>query len=121
MSNSKTSVIGSYIKDLKNKDLWTEKFINMPLELKYLEREEGKLAARYQWANLSKCRKKDGIIFEAWNYLSDFYGQVNAYSFGTLTISESIYYCEQLFSDMSIIKNKLRSTLNDESLKNCMK
>lgn len=89
--------------DLKNKDLWTEKFINLQSELENLARVKGKLAVRHQWTDLSKCRKEEEIIFETWNCLPDFYDQVKTYAFGILTIFGSTYYCEQLFSNMTII------------------
>ncbi|KFM75061.1 hypothetical protein X975_02561, partial [Stegodyphus mimosarum] len=53
--------------------------------------------------------------------IPDFYDQVKTYISNILTIFGSAYYDEQLFSDKTIIKNKLRSMLNDESLKSCMK
>ncbi|KAL4084335.1 hypothetical protein QTP88_028159 [Uroleucon formosanum] len=79
--------------DLKNKDLWSDKFIEFKKE----------------------------FIFDTWNSLLECYSEMKKLAFGVLAIFGSTYSCEQAFSCMNTIKNKVRSQLTNKNLESCLK
>ncbi|KAL4083645.1 hypothetical protein QTP88_028961 [Uroleucon formosanum] len=107
--------------ELKTKDLWSTKFENLKTDIENLEREKGFLAANHKWTELAKCQKEEQVIFDVWNSLPESFSQLKMVAFGILTIFGSTYICEQTFSNMNFIKNKLRNQLNDISLDACLK
>lgn len=107
--------------ELKNKDLWSSKFEVLKMDIENLEREKEILAANHKWTELAKCRNEETIIFDVWNSLPESFSQLKVIAFGIMTIFGSTYICEQTFSNMNYIKNKLRSQLNDISLDACLK
>ncbi|XP_022166391.1 general transcription factor II-I repeat domain-containing protein 2-like [Myzus persicae] len=107
--------------ELKTKDLWSTKFENLKTDIENLEREKGFLAANHKWTELAKCQKEEKVIFDVWNSLPESFSQLKMVAFGILTIFGSTYICEQTFSNMNFIKNKLRNQLNDISLDACLK
>ncbi|XP_050065986.1 general transcription factor II-I repeat domain-containing protein 2B-like [Aphis gossypii] len=107
--------------ELKTKDLWSTKFENLKTDIENLEREKGFLAANHKWTELAKYQKEEQVIFDVWNSLPESFSQLKMVAFGILTIFESTYICEQTFSNMNFIKNKLRNQLNDISLDACLK
>jgi len=107
--------------ELKTKDIWSSKFENFKTNIENLEREKGDLATNHKWTELTKCQKEEQVIFEVWNSLPERFSQLKMVAFGILTIFGSTYICEQTFSNMNFIKNKLRNQLNDISLETCLK
>ena len=61
------------------------------------------------------------MVIEVWSALPDTYKNAKTFAFGVFSIFGSTYLCEQVFSSMNLIKGKLRSRLNNESLRSCLK
>ncbi len=81
----------------------------MVSNIENLEKQHATLAFQHKWTELSGLQKRDQIMYEVWNSLPDTYTHMKRYAFGILSIFGSTYLCEQVFSSMNFIKNKLRS------------
>ena len=107
--------------DLKSKELWLNNFSKLSLALESFEKRKCLVSSEHKWSALSSLEKYDKIIYDTWNCLPICYNHIKSYAFGLLTIFGSTYYCEQLFSNMNLLKGKLRSSLDDVSLESCLK
>lgn len=107
--------------ELKGKELWSSKFVDLAGELEALEKSKCELSSQHKWSALSKLEDQDMIIFRTWVTIPDSFDQVKKLAFGVLSLFGSTYSCEQSFSFMNLIKNTHRSNLNDDSLECCMK
>jgi hypothetical protein len=107
--------------DLKSKELWSNKFTDLTSRLEELEREKSNLISQHKWTAMKQLPKIETIIFDTWNSLPETYDAIKKLAFAVLTIFGSTYSCEQTFSSMNQIKNKLRSNLTDDNLQSCLK
>ena len=101
--------------DLKNKDLWSDKFIELKSKLEELEVQKCMYFAQNKWTALKEMLRVGEFIFDAWNSLPECYSEVKKLTFGVLAIFGSTYSCEQAFSCMNTIKNKVRSQLTNKN------
>lgn len=106
--------------DIKSKELWSNKFTELRNRLEELEREKSNLCSQHKWTAINELPKMEKIIFDSWNSLPETYGALKKLAFAILTVFGSTYSCEQTFSSMNQIKNKLRSKLTDENLQSCI-
>jgi hypothetical protein len=107
--------------DLKNKDLWSDKFIELKSKLEELEVQKCMYFAQNKWTALKEMLRVGEFIFDAWNSLPECYSEVKKLTFGVLAIFGSTYSCEQAFSCMNTTKNKVRSQLTNKNLESCLK
>lgn len=107
--------------DLKNKDVWSDKFIEFKSKLKELEVQKCMHVAQNKWTALKEMPRVEEFIFDAWNSLPKCYSEVKKLTFKVLTIFGSTYPCEQAFSNINTIKNKVRSQLTNTNLESCLK
>lgn len=107
--------------DVANKDIWSSKFKQLTADLEELERKRSAFSLDHQWVKLQGLEKDDDVVFKAWDSLPTSYCEMRRLAFGVLTIFGSTYSCEQLFSNMNIIKSKLRNRLTDENLNAALK
>ena len=107
--------------DIADKDMWVSKFKRLADDLEDVARQKATLAQNHKWKDIENLPRPDKLVFETWNAIPDTYMNMKKYAFGVLSIFESTYACEQLFSTMNYIKNKHRSRLTDDSLRSCVK
>ncbi|GBO04093.1 hypothetical protein AVEN_7495-1 [Araneus ventricosus] len=103
--------------DLKTKYLWSGKFTELKSKLEELEVQK----CMHKWTALKEIPRVEALIFGAWNSLPECYSEVKKLAYGVLTIFGSTNSCEQAFSCMNIIKNKVRSQLTNKNLESCLK
>ncbi|GBM99966.1 hypothetical protein AVEN_217494-1 [Araneus ventricosus] len=107
--------------DLKIKDLSS---VNLPLhknKLEELEVQKCMHIAQHKWTALKEIPRVEALIFGVWNSLPECYSEVKKLVYGVLTIFGSTNSCEQAFSCMNIIKNKVRSRITNKNLESCLK
>ncbi|CAK6438343.1 unnamed protein product [Pipistrellus nathusii] len=107
--------------DLKNKELWSSKFVRLCADMEILEKNKCELSARHRWSALKDLEKEDMLIFNTWNSIPDSYHQLKKLAFAVLSLFGSTYLCEQSFSSMNLIKSRLRNRLIDENLESYLK
>ncbi|GBN34556.1 hypothetical protein AVEN_33629-1 [Araneus ventricosus] len=107
--------------DLKTKDFWSGKFTELKSKLEELEVQKCMHIAQHKWTALKEIPLVEASIFGAWNSLPQFYSEVKKLAYGVLTIFGSTNLCEQAFSCMNIITNKVRSQLTNKNLESCLK
>ncbi|GBL73150.1 hypothetical protein AVEN_159230-1 [Araneus ventricosus] len=107
--------------DLKTKDSWSGKFTELKSKLEELEVQKCVHIAQHECTALKEIPLVEAHIFGAWNGLPECCSEVKKLAYGVLTIFGSTYSCEQAFSCMNIIKNKVRSQLTNKNLESCLK
>ncbi|KAL4154080.1 hypothetical protein QTP88_001913 [Uroleucon formosanum] len=70
--------------DLKNKDLWSDKFIELKSKLEELEVQKCMHVAENKWTALKEIPRVEEFIFDAWNSLPECYSEVKKLAFGVL-------------------------------------
>jgi uncharacterized phage-associated protein len=111
--------VGSFqmqLLNLKNKDLWSDKFTELESKLEELEVQKCMHVAQNKWTALKKMPRVEEFIFDAWNSLPECYSEVKMLVFEVLEIFGSTYSCEQTFYCTNTIKNKVRSQLTNKNL-----
>ncbi|GBN21550.1 hypothetical protein AVEN_98842-1 [Araneus ventricosus] len=93
--------------DLKTKDLWSGKFIELKSKLEELEVQKCMHIAQHKWTALKEIPQVEALIFGAWNSLPECYNEEKKLAYGLLTIFGSTYSCKHAFSCMNIIKSKV--------------
>ncbi|GBN94165.1 hypothetical protein AVEN_8942-1 [Araneus ventricosus] len=107
--------------DLKTKDSWSGKFTELKSKLEEWEVQKCVHIAQHEWTALKEIPLVEAHILGAWNGLPECCSEVKKLAYGVLTIFGSTHSCEQAFSCMNIIKNKVRSQLTNKNLESCLK
>lgn len=107
--------------DLANKDLWQLKFIHLTTKTENLEREKWTLFSKNRPTAIKNLQKTDEFIFNSWKILLNSYNELKKLAFDILSMFGSSYMHERTFSNMNLIKDKLRNHITDEKLKSWLK
>lgn len=84
-------------------------------------RKRKKYILSYKWSVINNLQNIDKIFFKTWNRVLESFSHFKNYTFKLLTIFGSTYYSKQVFSNMNLIKIKLRSNLTGLKVECCFK
>ena len=108
--------------DRADKDIWLSKFQRLTADLEDVSQQKDVLAQNNKSNNIENLPRPDQLeVFKTWNVILDKYVNTKKYGFGFLSIFESSYLREQVFSNINCIKTTYRYGLTDNSLQSCMK
>ncbi|KAK2889713.1 hypothetical protein Q8A73_018013 [Channa argus] len=107
--------------DIADKEIWVSKFKPLTADLEDVAQQKAVLAQNHKWHDIENLPNRTNLCSKLGNAIPGHYVNMKKYVLGDLSLFESTYACEQVFSNMNFIKCKHHARHTDESLRSYIK